>query len=81
MSQFLIPNEMTPAMREALGYMNFQTGPIAHALRADGQQIARKAEDEQAVVLFWFLKLAVEHGDKWKEIVGNELDRIAKKAA
>lgn len=75
-----LPDEMTPAIREALSFMNFQTGPIAYALRADGQEIAHKCEDEQAVVLFWFLKLAIEHGDKWKDVVGLELERITKAA-
>jgi len=75
-----LPDEMTPEMRKALGYMIFQTAPIAHALRADGWEIARKAEDEQAVVLFWFLKLAIEHGSMWRDKVHDELTRIAGEA-
>lgn len=76
-----LPDEMTPAIREALGYANFQCAPIAHRLRAGGADIKRKAEDEQAHVLFWFLKLAIEHGDQWRERAGDELERIAKQAA
>lgn len=71
-----LPEQITPAIRDALGVMNFQTGPISHALRADGHNIKTKCEDEQAYVLFWFLKLAIEHGDQWREKVGDELARI-----
>lgn len=71
---FEMPATMTPAIRDALGVMNFQTGPIAHALRDFGAtSIRRKAEDEQAVVLHWFLSLAVEHGDGWRNRVGQHL--------
>lgn len=72
-----MPDTITPPIRDALGVMNFQTGPIAHALRADGHDIKTKCEDEQAYVLFWFLKLAIEHGDGWRGKVGDELKRIA----
>ncbi len=76
-----LPETMTPAMRDALGVMNFQTGPIANALRMDGQEIKTKCEDEQAHVLFWFLKLAIEHGDQWRAKVGDELADIAARHA
>lgn len=72
-----LPETITPAIRDALGVMNFQTGPIAHALRADGHNIKTKCEDQQAYVLFWFLKLAIQHGDDWRGYVGDELACIA----
>lgn len=72
-----LPEVMTPAISEALGMMNFSTGPIARALRAGGHSIPERCEDEQAYVLFWFLKLAIEHGENWKKPVGEELERIA----
>lgn len=48
----MLPNVMTPAIKDALGMMNFHTGPIAHMLRATGDEIERKCEPEQAHVLF-----------------------------
>lgn len=76
-----LPDKPTPAMLDALGVMNFRTGPVAHALRADGQDIPTKCEAEQAHVLFWFLKLAIQHGDAWREKVGDELQAIAARKA
>jgi hypothetical protein len=58
---------MTPAINDALGIMNFHSGPIAHAFRAAGFQINPKCEDEQAFVLFWALGLAIKHGDEWRK--------------
>lgn len=60
-----LPGEMTPAIREVLGLPNFRTGPIAHAYRAAGHPIRTKMEDEQAFVLFRFLRFALEHGPGW----------------
>lgn len=71
----VLPDTMTPAIDDALGLMNFETGPIAHLLRATGDDIPRKCEREQSHVLFWFLKLAVEHGDAWRKVAGQELKR------
>jgi hypothetical protein len=83
MAEMVLPDEMTAAMRDALGIPNFRTGPIAHLFRADGQPIPKKMEEEQAVVLFWALRLAIEHGDRWRE-VGDEhlremVDRVRPK--
>lgn len=71
------PEKLTPALLDALGTMNFQTGPIAHALRATGADIPRKCEAEQAHVLHWFIQLVLQHGDGWRDAVGDELQRIA----
>lgn len=74
-----LPDEMTPAIRDALGVMIFQTGPIAHLLRETGDSIPPKAEEEQAHVLWWFLKMISEHGDNWRAEVGKEMDRRVEK--
>lgn len=74
-----LPNEITPALREVLGLPNFTTGPIAHAFRAAGANIRTKCEDEQAYVLFWLLKLAIEHGDNWRKVAGDELAALKEK--
>jgi hypothetical protein len=71
----ILPETMTPAIDDALGTMNFQTGPIAHLLRATGDDIPTKCEREQSHVLFWMLKLAIEHGENWRGEVGRELKR------
>lgn len=72
---FQLPEKITPAIDDALGFMNFQTGPIAHLLRATGDDIPQKCEREQSHVLFWFLSLALEHGEKWREVANLELQR------
>lgn len=63
--EFLFPTSLTPPLRRVLGMMLWETGPIAHALRATGQDIARKAEDEQAVVLHWLVGFVLKHGTDW----------------
>lgn len=75
------PKEITPELEDVLGLMVFDTGPIAHALRADGQDIERRAESEQAAVLHWMIGLALEHGPDWRAKVGDRLTEIADKAA
>lgn len=60
------PDELTPELREVLGWMCFQCAPIAHAMQAAGMDIQRKAEDEQAHVLHWMVKLVLRHGANWR---------------
>lgn len=69
----VLPAEMTPAIREVLGMMVFSTGPIAHGFRAAGIDIPRRAEEEQAFVLFWLLKHAIKAGDDWRKSAAPEL--------
>lgn len=69
----VLPAEMTPAIREVLGSMIYMTGPIAHGFRAQGCAIPRKAEEEQAFVLFWLLKHAIKHGENWRQNAAPEL--------
>ncbi|MBQ4824405.1 hypothetical protein J4729_07555 [Leisingera sp. HS039] len=72
------PKEITPVLQEVLGLMIMQTCPIAHALRDGGESIPKKTEAEQAHVLHWMIGLALEHGDAWREKVGERLDQIVK---
>jgi predicted RNase H-like nuclease (RuvC/YqgF family) len=60
------PEELTPDLREVLGWTCFQCGPIAHAMRAAGMDINPKAEDEQAHALHWMVKLVLKHGAEWR---------------
>lgn len=61
------PAKATPALFDVLGLPNFRTGPIAHVFRAAGADVRTKCEDEQAFVLDRFLRLAIKHGDSWRE--------------
>lgn len=74
------PDEMNDALRFILGMPNFQCAGIAASLRTDGQEIARKAEAEQAAVIHWLIKTALDRPDDWKVWAGEELERIAKEA-
>lgn len=71
----MFPEKMTPAIDDALGTMVFVTAPIAHLFRATGDDIPTKAEREQAHVLFWLLRLAIEHPEDWRQHVAEELKR------
>ena len=73
----IYPDDLTPALMEALGVPNFKASPIAHALRDAGADIPRKSEAEQAHVLHWFVKLALQHGTGWWKVAGDEMQRIA----
>jgi hypothetical protein len=74
------PDEITEPLREVLGLMVFHTCPIAHALRSGGEDIPTKTEAEQAHVLHWMIKLALEHGSDWREKVGERFDELIAQA-
>ncbi|MFT0733815.1 hypothetical protein [Ralstonia wenshanensis] len=42
-------------------------------MRDAGATIKRKAEDEQATVLHWLVKLVLDHGEKWADAAEAEL--------
>jgi hypothetical protein len=63
-----LPTMVTPAVKDALSLMLWETGPIAHVFREAGADIPRRAEDEQAYVLLWALKLAIEYGTDWRKV-------------
>lgn len=58
-----LPDQMTPDIEAALGIICFQAAPYAHAFRAVGADIPRKAEAEQAYVIFRLLKDVLRLGD------------------
>ncbi|MBN3851958.1 hypothetical protein G3N59_01070 [Paraburkholderia sp. Ac-20340] len=60
------PDELTPDLREVLGWMCFQCAHIARAMRAAGVEIEHRAEDEQAHVIHWMVKLVLRHGANWR---------------
>ncbi len=72
------PNEMTDDITWILGRPNFACAPIAHALRAAGDmKIETRGEAEQAHVIHWLLKMALDHPEDWRKRVGDRLDEIA----
>ncbi|CAG9225667.1 hypothetical protein [Burkholderia vietnamiensis] len=75
------PDVMTADLRDVLGRPNFWCGPIAHEMRAAGADIKTKAEDEQAHVLHWLVKLVLDHGTEWQKVAARELRAIRDKAA
>ncbi|MCA8324066.1 hypothetical protein [Burkholderia cepacia] len=74
------PDVMTAELRDVLGRPNFWCGPIAHEMRAAGADIKTKAEDEQAHVLHWLVKLVLDHGAEWQPVAAEELRAIRNKA-
>lgn len=64
---------------EALGTMNFRTGPLAHLYQELGEGPAKKCEAEQAFILRKFLKLIRDHGAKWSDVFSEELDQVIKR--
>ncbi len=58
--------EFDKEVKFILGRPNFTCGSIAQILRNKGEEIATKAEDEQAHVIYWMLTMYEEHGETWK---------------
>ncbi|EPJ1884018.1 hypothetical protein [Enterobacter asburiae] len=56
-----------------LGRPNFTCAHLAELLRKGGQNIRRKAEHEQAAVIYWFLDLYLKYGDKWEDIAKDDI--------
>ncbi|WP_420279561.1 hypothetical protein [Serratia sp. BNK-4] len=67
---------LTAELADILGRPNFQCFHLAAALRAGGHDIPRKAEAEQAAVIYFMLGHYLEHGEKWSEKAEEELQRL-----
>jgi hypothetical protein len=61
---FVLP-PLDDDLREILGRPNFACAQIAQVLRLTGQEIAPKAEAEQAAVISWVLSQYAAHGADW----------------
>ena len=57
--------------KRILGFMAMDCRPYAEMLRADGVDIPRKIEAEQATVLHWMLGYHLKHGANWREEAGK----------
>jgi hypothetical protein len=75
------PEELTPELREILGLICYQCISFAQCLRADGVEIGRRAEDEQAVVLHWLTRFALKHGADWRTRVQSALNEMKDRCA
>ena len=69
--------ELTSELRWILGQMCFQHIHTAQALRLMGHQIARKAEDEQAVTIYWMLGHYLKDQENWRENATAEMKAAA----
>ena len=69
--------ELTPELRWILGQMCFQHIHTAQALRTMGHQIARKAEDEQAVTIYWMLGHYLKDPLNWRQNAIDEMKAAA----
>lgn len=72
--------ELTSELRWILGQMCFQHIHTAQALRLMGHEIARKAEDEQAVTIYWMLGHYLKDPANWRQNASAEMKAAAPKA-
>jgi hypothetical protein len=70
-----LPDHITPSLEAILGRPNFACCHLAARLRELGHDIPKKAEAEQAHVLFYCLGLYAAHGDDWASVAVERLRR------
>lgn len=63
-------------VKEILGRICIHCGEIADILRHAGQIIPRRAEDEQAAVIYYLLGQYVKHGKDWKPKAEEDLKQM-----
>lgn len=73
------PDGLTDDLRHVLGFPNFRCAPYAHLMVAAGADIKPKAEDEQAHVLHWLVKLVLDHGERWADVAEEEMNSMREK--
>jgi hypothetical protein len=57
-----------------LGRPSFAVAQMAWLLRDTGyKEVAQKAEDEQAVVIYFMLEMYEKHGENWRKEAANDL--------
>lgn len=76
-----IPDRLDDDLRAILGTLCFEANPLAFWLRVGGAEIPYRAEDEQAHVIHWLLKLWLKHGADWKRAGNAEIKAIRQKRA
>ncbi|MCW4589590.1 TMF family protein [Gluconacetobacter entanii] len=76
LQKLALPAEMSPDIAAALGIICFQAVPFAAAFRSVGENVPRKAEAEQAFVIFRLLKAVLAGGNfdqAWRALVEDAL--------
>jgi len=53
--------------KNIMGRPNFACGKIAHRMRSMGFEVAEKAEEEQALVIWAMLEFYKEYGKDWSD--------------
>ena len=76
MPDLIYPRELTRSLKElyALAWTPWVLRDVWLVLRAYGDPIATKAEDEGAAAIHFLMPFVLEHPDDWRARVG---DRIA----
>lgn len=74
----ILPDELNEDVRWILGRPNFACAGIAQLLRANGEAVKNRAEDEQAAAIYWMLKQYEKHGADWRKHAEIELAKLAK---
>lgn len=77
----IYPEELTPMLRDVLGFMIFRASPIARVFRAAGYDIKIKPEDEQAFVLHRMIRTVLTHGADWAEVFSAQVRAAGETAA
>ena len=67
--------EFDEEVKWILGRPCFMCGPIAKKLRGLGHKIRSRAEEEQAMVIYWMLCLYEKHGKEWRQKATEELEK------
>ena len=70
-----------PEVAEVLKLMCFECAGPCQIYRAGGNDIARRAEDEQAFVMRRALGFVASHGADWRTAMGEEMQAIVDRAA
>ena len=65
--------EFNEDIRWILGRPNFTCAHTANSLRALGQDIPNKAEEEQAAAIYWMLSMYEKHGNDWRKKGAEEM--------
>ena len=69
-----LPAEMNDDLRAILGRPCFACGQLAELMRKNGMEIRTRAEDEQAAVIFWLLKIYLEFKEGWQPEAARQLN-------
>lgn len=70
----ILPNAITPEIREVLRMPPWRVTTLADALRASGANISRRHEDATASVKFLLLHFVLAHGVGWHAVFRKYID-------